>query len=124
MSMRMVALLFPVLLACSRSTADGSPSSAPANGGQNDEAARRTLGQLEDEWARAVETHDTVFLARVIAPEFHGTQDSATFGRSEVLRSAADTGFQLREMRDQGREVRLYGNGTVGVVTSQASWRT
>ena len=119
------ALLLPVLLACSRSTTvDGSPEAAPAAGGESDEAARQTLGQLEDDWAAAVEAHDTAFLAKVIAPDFHGTQDSATFGRAEVLRNVADTGTQLRDMKDNGREIRIYGNGTVGVVTSRASWKT
>lgn len=120
-----LALLLPVLLACSRSTAvDGSRETAPAVGGETEETGRRTLGQLEDDWAKAVEAHDTAFLAGVIAPDFHGTQDSATFGRAEILRNVADTGTQLRDMKDNGREIRIYGNGTVGVVTSRASWRT
>jgi ketosteroid isomerase-like protein len=122
---RAFALLLPVLIACSRSTTvDSSREPAPAAGGENDEAARRTLGQLEDDWAKAVEAHDTAFLARVIAPDFHGTQDSTTFGRAEVIRNVADSGTQLREMKDNGREIRIYGNGTVGVVTSRASWKT
>ncbi len=60
----------------------------------------------------------------MIAPDFRGTQDSATFGRAEVMRNVADTTTQLRDLRDHDREIRIYGNGTVGVVTSRASWRT
>jgi Domain of unknown function (DUF4440) len=79
--------------------------------------------QLEDEWAKALETHDTTFLARVVAPDFHGTADSAkTFGRADVLSDAADTTTQLRNVRDQDREVRIYDNGTVAVVTALGSW--
>ena len=124
MSTRMLVLLLPVLLACSRTTPNSSYSAAPAEGGENDEAGRRALGQLEDDWAKAVEAHDSTFLARVIAPDFHGTQDSATFGRAEVMRSVADTTTQLRDLKDHDREIRIYGKGTVGVVTSRATWRT
>ena len=114
----------PVILACSRPTAESASGATPSNGGENDPAGQQALGQLEDDWAKAVEAHDTVFLARVIAPDFHGTQDSATFGRAEVIRSAADTTTQLRDLRDHDREIRIYGNGTVGVVTARASWTT
>jgi uncharacterized protein (TIGR02246 family) len=78
---------------------------------------------LEDQWAKAIEAHDTTFLARVLAPDFHGTSDSGkTFGRADVLRDAADTATQLRNVQDQNREVRIYGNGTVAVVTALGSW--
>jgi uncharacterized protein (TIGR02246 family) len=122
MSTRIVILMLPVLLACSRSTTSNSYGAAPT-GGESDEAGRRAVSQLEDQWAKALEAHDTTFLARVLAPDFHGTADSGkTFGRAEVLRDAADTATQLRNLRDQNREVRIYGNGTVAVVTAHGSW--
>ena len=124
MSTRMLALLLPVLVACSRSTTTDSQGAAPAPaGGESDEAGRRAVSQLEDDWAKALEAHDTTFLAGVVAPDFHGTADSAkTFGRADVLHDAADTAVQVRDVRDQNREVRIYGNGTVAVVTALGSW--
>lgn len=122
MSLRVLILVLPILFACSRSTTSSSSGATPA-GGESDEAGRRAVSQLEDEWAKALETHDTTFLARVVAPDFHGTADSAkTFGRADVLSDAADTATQLRNVRDQDREVRIYGNGTVAVVTALGSW--
>jgi uncharacterized protein (TIGR02246 family) len=125
MSPRMLSLLLPLLFACSSSTTTSSAGAAPApvGAGENDEAGRQAVSQLEDEWAKALEAHDTTFFVRVVAPEFHGTADSAkTYGRAEVLRDAADTATQYRDVRDQNREVRIYGNGTVAVVTALGSW--
>ena len=122
MPARMLALVLPIFIACSRATTTDSSGAAPA-GSESDEAARRAVSQLEDEWAKALEAHDTTFLARVLAPDFHGTVDSAkTFGRADVLRDAADTAVQMRNVRDQDREVRIYGGGTVAVVTALGSW--
>jgi uncharacterized protein (TIGR02246 family) len=122
---RMLAVVLPVLFACSSSTTTNSVGAAPAptEGGENDEAGRQAVAQLEDQWAKAAEAHDTTFLVGVVAPDFHGTGDSAkTFGRAEILRDAADTATQLRNLRDENRTVRIYGNGTVAVVTAQSSW--
>jgi len=119
----LLLLVLPTLFACSRSTATDSYGAAPV-GGENNEAARQAVSQLEDEWAKAIEAHDTTFLARVIAAEFHGTGgDSAkAFGRADLLRDVADTATQLRNLKDQDRQVRIYGNGTVAVVTALGSW--
>jgi uncharacterized protein (TIGR02246 family) len=123
MSTRILLLVLPLLFACSRSTTTDSYGAAPVSG-ENDEAGRQAVSQLEDEWAKAIETHDTTFLARIVAPDFHGTDgDSAkTFGRADLLRDAADTATQLRNLKDQDRQVRIYGNGTVAVVTALGSW--
>jgi ketosteroid isomerase-like protein len=122
MSTRMLIVVLPLLFACSRSTSSSSSGADPA-GGEHDEAGRQAVSQLEDQWAKAIEAHDTTFLTRVLAPDFHGTSDSGkTFGRADVLRDAADTATQLRNVRDQDREVRIYGNGTVAVVTALGSW--
>jgi uncharacterized protein (TIGR02246 family) len=123
MSTRMLLLVLPILFACSRSTTTDSSGAAPVSG-ENDEAGRQAVSQLEDEWAKAIEAHDTTFLARVVAPDVHGTGgDSAkTFSRADLLRDAADTATQLRNLKDQDRQVRIYGNGTVAVVTALGSW--
>jgi uncharacterized protein (TIGR02246 family) len=123
MSTRMLLLVLPILFACSRSTTTDSSGAAPVSG-ENDEAGRQAVSQLEDEWAMAIEAHDTTFLARVVAPDFHGTGgDSAkTFSRADLLSDAADTATQLRNLKDQDRQVRIYGNGTVAVVTALGSW--
>ena len=124
MATRILLLVLPILLACSRSTTTTDSYGAAPTGGENDEAGRQAVSHLEDEWAKAIETHDTTFLGRVLAPDFHGTGgDSAkTFGRADVLRDAADTTSQLRNVKDQDRQIRIYGNGTVAVVTALGSW--
>jgi uncharacterized protein (TIGR02246 family) len=123
MSTRMLVLMLPILLACSRSTTTSTAGAAPRGGGENDETGRQALAQIEDDWAKALETHDTTFFTRVIAPDFHGTEDSAkTFGRTEIIRNAADTATQVRDLQDQDREIRIYGDGTVGVVTGLSRW--
>jgi hypothetical protein len=78
---------------------------------ENDQAGQRELGRLEDQWAKASEAHDSTFLARIVAPDFHGTADSAkTFDRASVLRDAVDTTVQQRNLRDEDRQVRdLWG---------------
>ena len=119
MSARFLFLLLP-LLACAKSTTNSSSGAAPTSG-ENDEAGRRALNQLEDDWVKALESHDTTFLARVIAPDFRGSGDSAkTWGRAEVMREAADSTIQFRNLRDEDRQIRIYGDGTVGVITARA----
>src|SRR4051794_22797184 len=101
MPLRMLVLVLPILLACSKSTTTGSSGVARTAGGENDEAGRKALSQLEDDWAKAFEAHDTAFFARVIASDFIATADSAkTFGRAELIRDAANTKIQLRDLRD------------------------
>jgi uncharacterized protein (TIGR02246 family) len=122
MPTRLLALLLPVLVACSRSTTTESYGAAPA-GAENDAAGSQAVSRLEDDWAKALESHDTTFLAGVLAPDFHGTADSAkTFGRADVLRDAADTAIRMSDVRDQDRKIRIYGQGTVAVVTALGSW--
>ena len=120
-------LVFGLLgvIACSKSTAAGSSGAAPAPGDETEvgAGARQALGQLEDDWAKAIEAHDTAFFVRVVATDFQGTQDSAkTFGRAEVIKDAADTSVQLRDLHDQDRRIRILGDGTAGVVTGQSLW--
>lgn len=123
MSTRILALALPVLLACSRSTTTSSSGAAPTGAGPNDEAGRQALAQIEDDWAKALEAHDTTFFTRVLAPDFHGTEDSAkTFDRTEIIKNAADTATQVRDLHDEDREIRIYGDGTVGVVTGLSHW--
>ena len=121
MSARFLFLILP-LLACAKSTTSNSgaaPSAVAAS--ENDQAGQRELSQLEDQWAKAVEAHDSTFLARIVAPDFRGSGDSAkTWGRAEVMHEAADTTTQFRNLRDEDRQIRIYGNGTVGVVTARS----
>ena len=122
MSPRLLILMLP-LLACAKSTTSDSTGTAPIAASENDEAGRQALGLLEDQWAKALEAHDSTFLARIVAPDFHGTADSAkTFDRASLLRDAADTTVQQRNLRDRDRQVRIYGDGTVGIVTANPSW--
>ena len=122
MSARFLVLILP-LFACAKSTTSTSSGAPVAAASENDEAGQRELGQLEDQWAKAVEAHDSTFLARIVAPDFHGTGDSAkTFDRASVLRDAVDTTAQLRNLQDQDRQIRIYGDGTVGIVTAHPSW--
>jgi len=111
------------LLACAKSTTSNSSGAAPAATSENDAAGQQELGRLEDQWAKALEAHDSTFLARIVAPDFHGTGDSAkTFDRASILRDAVDTSAQMRNLQDQDRQIRIYGDGTVGIVTAKSSW--
>ena len=122
MSARFLFLLLP-LVACAKSTNSTSGGAPSPVASENNEAGQRDLGQLEDQWAKAIEAHDSTFLARIVAPDFHGTSDSAkTFDRASILRDAVDTTVQMRNLRDQDRQIRIYGDGTVGVVTANPSW--
>ena len=119
MSPRLLLLLLP-LLACAKSTTSNSSGAAPVDASENDEAGRKALNQLEDDWAKALEAHDTTFFTRVIAPDFRGSGDSAkTWGRAEVMQEALGTTVQYRNLRDEERQIRIYGNGTVGVITAR-----
>jgi ketosteroid isomerase-like protein len=122
MSPRLLILMLG-LLPCAKSTTSTSGGAPSAVASEKDQAGQRELGQLEDQWAKAVEAHDSTFLARVVAPDFHGTADSAkTFDRANVLRDAVDTTVQVRNLRDQDRQIRIYGDGTVGIVTANPAW--
>jgi ketosteroid isomerase-like protein len=121
MQRHLLFLLMP-LLACAKSTTNGSSGAAPVSS-ENDAASRQALNQHEDDWAKALEAHDTTFFVRVIAPDFHGTADSATtFGRAEMIKDAGDTATVMRDLQDRDRQIRIYGNGTVGVVTGNSTW--
>jgi ketosteroid isomerase-like protein len=105
---------------CAKSTTTAETGAAPTSG--NDQAGHQALSHLEDEWAKALETHDTAFFVRAVAPDFHGTADSATFGRAELIKDASDTAAVIRDMQDNDRQIRIYGHGTVGVVTGHSTW--
>jgi ketosteroid isomerase-like protein len=123
MASRNVFWCIPLLFACARSTTTASPGASPGGTGENNEAARQQLSRLEDDWAKAYEAHDTTFFVRALAPDFHGTADSAnTFGKADAVRNAADTATVQSGLQDRDRQIRIYGNGTVGVVTGQSIW--
>ena len=113
MPSRILAFLLPLLLACS-DTADQ---------GENVEAERKALVQMYDDLIRALETKDTAMFTRVVAPDFYGTQDSAnTFGRSDIIRRVSAPTPRYRGLTEEDRQVRIYGNGHVGVVTARQRW--
>jgi uncharacterized protein (TIGR02246 family) len=123
MPTRSIGLLLPLLFACSHAATTDSYGGAPI-GGEPNESAQRAVSQMEDEWAKALESHDTTFLAKVVAPDFRATGDSgAMFGRAELLRDVADTATQVSDVRDHDRQVRIYGNGTVAVVSALGTWK-
>jgi uncharacterized protein (TIGR02246 family) len=113
MPTRTLAVASTVLLACS-----GSPG-----GGEKHEAGRKELVQIYDDLIRALETKDTAVFSRVVAPDFYGTQDSAkTFGRSDIIRRVNDTTQRYQGLTEEDRQVRIYGNGNVGVITARQRW--
>jgi len=121
MSRRLLMILLPLLSGCSKAAPTTTAGPAPLS--ENDASGRQALSQLEDEWGKALETGDTSFFVRVLAPNFHGTADSAhTFGRDEVIRNAGDTATVTRDVQDQDRQIRIHGNGAVGVVTGHSTW--
>jgi ketosteroid isomerase-like protein len=117
----MLMIALPAVFACAKSATTTNTGAAPTS--ENDAAGRQALSQMEDDWARALEAHDTTFFIRAIAPDFRGTADSAnTFGQAEVIKDAGDTTTVMRDMQDRDRQIRIYGNGTVGVVTGNSTW--
>jgi uncharacterized protein (TIGR02246 family) len=105
--------VLPILIACSGS----------ADGGQDEEAGRKELVQIVDDLIRALETKDTVTFTRVVASDFYGTQDSAkTFGRSDIIRRVSATTPRYQRLTEEDRQLRIYGNGNVGVVTARHRW--
>ena len=124
MTWRLPILALTLLLACARSTTTNSSAAAGAGAVQGGEAGRQALAQIEDDWARALEAHDTAFFSRVLAADFHGTQDSGkTFTRAEVIQNAGDRTVQVRDLHDENREIRIYGDGNIGVVTGLSIWK-
>ena len=120
---RILLWWIPLVCACAGSTRPVSSGASPSGTGENNAAAQQELSRLEDDWAKAYEAHDTAFFTRVLAPDFHGTADSAnTFGRTDAIRNAGDTATVQTGIQDRDRQIRIYGNGTVGVVTGQSDW--
>jgi uncharacterized protein (TIGR02246 family) len=125
MSVPWMILGLAAVVACSKSTDAGSGGAAPSPTRETeaDAGARQALAQLEAEWATALVSHDTTFFARVVATDFQGTQDSGkTFGRADVIKDAADTATQVRDLHDEDQQIRILGDGTVGVVTGRSLW--
>ncbi|HEX5575281.1 MAG TPA: nuclear transport factor 2 family protein [Gemmatimonadales bacterium] len=115
-------LLFAAALACGRSasTRVRSDTATGSQRGQNsDEAARRELTRVEDEWERAAKSHDAAFFRRTMSDDFVGTTLDGVAGKNTLVRVNADTSVTVDSISRSDENIRVYGNGTVGVITGR-----
>jgi ketosteroid isomerase-like protein len=117
-------LLFPLAIACGRSapgriSADSSVS-PPA---LSEEAARRELTFAEDEWEHALKVHDAAFFQRTMSDDFAGTTLDGIADKTTLVRVNADTSVTVDSVGRSDEKIRIYGNGTVGVITGRFAER-
>jgi ketosteroid isomerase-like protein len=119
------ALLLPIILACSRSTPERAPSdTAPlVHSTESDEAARSELMRVEDEWEKAVKAHDAAFFERTMADDFIGTTNEGVSDKSTLVRVNADTSVSVDSFGRSEEKIRIYGSGTVAVITGRFAER-
>jgi ketosteroid isomerase-like protein len=122
---RKYALLLPIILACGRSApARVSSDTAPVGqSGSSDEAARSELNRVEDQWEDAVKAHDAAFFQRTMSDDFIGTTNEGISDKSTLVQVNADTSVSVDSFRRSEEKIRIYGNGTVGVITGRFAER-
>src|SRR4051794_2343708 len=112
-------LLLPIILACGRSApARVATDTTPVGqSGSSDEAARSELTRVEDEWEDAVKAHDAAFFQRTMSDDFIGTTNEGVSDKSTLVQVNADTSVSVDSFGRSEEKIRIYGNGTVGVIT-------
>ena len=78
---------------------------------QNDDKAK--IGQLEDEWIRAVIARDTAAFNRLLGPAFVYTEDDVLYPRAQVLKELASTTDTVTSGRNENLVVRMHGNTAI-----------
>jgi ketosteroid isomerase-like protein len=117
-------LLLPLALACGRS-APGHISSdtAASHAGLSEDVARRELTRAEDEWEHALKAHDAAFFQRTMSDDFVGTTVDGISDKATLVRVNADTSVIVDSVGRSEEKIRIYGNGTVGVITGRFAER-
>jgi ketosteroid isomerase-like protein len=118
-------LLFPLLVACGRpapgDAARDATSMAPSQ--HNEQAAQHELSQVEDEWERALKSHDAAFFQRTMSDDFIGTTLDGTSDKSTLVKLNADTSVTVDSVGRSEEKIRVYGGGAVGVITGRFAER-
>lgn len=117
-------LVFPLALACSRSPSGRVSSDTSVSTGMlSEETARRELTLAEDEWEHALKAHDAAFFERTMSDDFVGTTVDGISDKSTLVRLNADTSVTVDSVGRSEEKIRVYGNGTVGVITGRFAER-
>jgi ketosteroid isomerase-like protein len=117
-------LIFPLALACSRSPSGRVSSDTSVRSGVLSEGtARRELTVAEDEWEHALKTHDAAFFQRTMSDDFVGTTVEGITDKSTLVRVNADTSVTVDSVGRSDEKIRIYGDGTVGVITGRFAER-
>jgi ketosteroid isomerase-like protein len=121
---RRYILIFPLALACSCSAPERIPSDTSVNTTVlSEETARRELTRAEDEWEHALKAHDAAFFQRTMSDDFVGTTVDGLSDKRTLVRVNADTSVAVDSIGRSDEKIRIYGNGTVGVITGRFAER-
>jgi len=117
-------LVFPLALACSRSPSGRvSSDTSVSTGVLSEETVRGELTHAEDEWEDALKAHDAAFFERTMSDDFVGTTVEGISDKTSLVRVNADTSVTVDSVGRSDEKIRIYGNGTVGVITGRFAER-
>jgi ketosteroid isomerase-like protein len=117
-------LVFPLAVACSRSPSGRvSSDTSVSTGVLSEETVGRELTHAEDEWEDALKAHDAAFFERTMSDDFVGTTVEGISDKTSLVRVNADTSVTVDSVGRSDEKIRIYGNGTVGVITGRFAER-
>jgi len=117
-------LVFPLAVACSRSPSGRvSSDTSVSTGVLSEETVRTELTHAEDEWEDALKAHDAAFFERTMSDDFVGTTVEGISDKTSLVRVNADTSVTVDSVGRSDEKIRIYGNGTVGVITGRFAER-
>jgi Domain of unknown function (DUF4440) len=119
------AVVFPIVVACGRSTPGHVPgdSNSVAPSAATSEAAERELLRVEDEREQALKAHDAGFFERTMSDDFVGTTLDGISDKRALVPLNADTSVTVDSVARSDEKIRIYGRGTVGVITGRFAER-
>jgi len=79
------------------------------------EASRRTLLRLEDQWAAGVVRRDSALFERMLAPGFIYSEDDRTITRAALLKDILTSTDTVREAKNEEMQVHVFGSSTAVV---------
>jgi ketosteroid isomerase-like protein len=113
--------LFASAMACGHSASprvQTDSASVTANG-QTDDTARKEISGAEDQWERALKSHDAAYFERTMSDDFIGTTAEGISDKKTLVRVNADSSVTVDSVGRSDEKIRVYGNGRVGVVTGR-----
>jgi ketosteroid isomerase-like protein len=113
-------VMFPLALACSPAPSGRvSSDTAVGTGAASEETARREITAAEDEWEHALKTHDAAYFQRTMSDDFVGTTVEGITDKGTLVKVNADTSVTVDSVGRSDEKIRIYGAGTVGVITGR-----